>query len=101
MSNALMEITDSDLLEALEKDEFLLLDQFCGEPAEPAEVSQEILCQIDAMLGNLNPQELEVLQLLFGLDGQEPLSSAEVGARTDLSEDQVRRIKEQALIKLR
>lgn len=98
MSNALMEITDSDLLEALEKDEFLLLDQFCGEPAE---VSQEVCCQIDTMLGDLNPQELEVLQLLFGLDGQEPLSSAGVGARMDLSEDQVRRIKTQALVKLR
>ncbi len=101
MSNALMEMTDSDLLDALEKDEFLLLDQFCGEPAEPAEMNQQVLCQIDAMLGNLDPQELEVLQLLFGLDGQEPLSSAEVGARTDLSEDRVRWIKKQALVKLR
>ena len=101
MGNALTEIAEKDLLTTLEMDEPALIDQLSQTGGEPDLPSQESIRRIDALLDGLDAREFDVLQMLFGLDGQEPLSSAAIGQRTGLEVDQVEQLKNQALARLR
>jgi DNA-directed RNA polymerase sigma subunit (sigma70/sigma32) len=97
MSNVLTDIAEN----VLEKDEFTLIDQLSQSAGEVADVAQESIRRIDAMLRGLDPQEFDVLMMVFGLDGEDPLSIDAASTRTGLPIDQVRQIKMQALAKLR
>lgn len=101
MSNALTEIAENDLLTTLEKDELALTDQLSQTTAEPELPSQESIRRIDALLDGLDAQEFSVLQLLFGLDGQEPLSAAAISQHTGLETGRVEQLRNKALARLR
>ena len=53
----------------------------------------------DKFLTTLTPREALVLQLYYGLSGEEPLSLKEIGQRFDVSAERVRGIKNQAIQK--
>ena len=57
--------------------------------------------QIDAALSSLIGREAEILRLYFGLDGEEPMTLDQIGARFGLTRERVRQIKEKALHRLR
>ncbi|NEO28964.1 MAG: RNA polymerase sigma factor, RpoD/SigA family [Symploca sp. SIO3C6] len=64
--------------------------------------TQESLRQeIDNLLGELTPQQREVLALRFGLEDGKELSLAKVGQRLNLSRERVRQLEHQALAHLR
>ena len=56
---------------------------------------------IRAALATLTPREAMVLRCYFGVDGQEPLTLEEIGAREGITRERVRQIKEKALDRLR
>ena len=53
------------------------------------------------LMENLRPREREVLELRFGLGGQERLSLSQVGKALSVSKERVRQIQDRALEKLR
>jgi len=57
--------------------------------------------QIDTALRSLVGREAEILRLYFGLDGEEPMTLDQIGARFGLTRERVRQIKEKALHRLR
>ena len=57
--------------------------------------------QIDSALCGLIGREAEILRLYFGLDGEEPMTLDQIGARFGLTRERVRQIKEKALHRLR
>ncbi len=57
--------------------------------------------QIDSALGSLVGREAEIIRLYFGLDGEEPMTLDQIGARFGLTRERVRQIKEKALLRLR
>ena len=57
--------------------------------------------QLNRWLSHLSEQERQVLQLRFGLDGEERLTLAEIGRRLDMSRERVRQVELKALRKLR
>ena len=57
--------------------------------------------QIDSALNGLVERESEILRLYFGLDGEEPMTLDQIGARFGLTRERVRQIKEKALHRLR
>lgn len=58
---------------------------------------QEIREQIDS----LTPREAEILNLRFGLNGDEPRTLEQVGHKFRVSRERIRQIQDQALVKLR
>jgi len=57
--------------------------------------------QIDTALGSLVGREAEIVKLYFGLDGEEPMTLDQIGARFGLTRERVRQIKEKAIHRLR
>jgi RNA polymerase primary sigma factor len=57
--------------------------------------------QIESALGSLVGREAEIIRLYFGLDGEEPMTLDQIGARFGLTRERVRQIKEKALLRLR
>ncbi|MFC1526897.1 RNA polymerase sigma factor RpoD/SigA [Candidatus Latescibacterota bacterium] len=57
--------------------------------------------QIDSALGSLMGREAQILRFYFGLDGEEPMTLDQIGARFGLTRERVRQIKEKALHRLR
>jgi len=62
---------------------------------------QSLRQDIDNLLGELTPQQREVLALRFGLEDGNELSLAKVGQRLNLSRERVRQLEHQALAHLR
>ena len=56
---------------------------------------------IEEALTTLKEREARILRLYFGLDGAEPLTLEEIGARLAITRERVRQIKEKALARLR
>ncbi len=52
-------------------------------------------------LAQLNEREQKILKLRFGLDGQEPLTLAEIGRQINVSRERVRQLEAKAILKLR
>ena len=57
--------------------------------------------QIDSALDGLVGREAEIIRLYFGLEGEEPMTLDQIGARFALTRERVRQIKEKALHRLR
>jgi RNA polymerase primary sigma factor len=57
--------------------------------------------QLNRWLSHLGPQERQVLELRFGLDGQDRHTLAEIGRQLDVSRERVRQVELKALRKLR
>jgi RNA polymerase nonessential primary-like sigma factor len=56
---------------------------------------------LERLLGDLTPQQRQVLALRFGLDNGQPLTLAKVGDYLNISRERVRQIEREALGKLR
>ena len=69
-------------------------------PDEAAEMAlrREALRSI---LGSLSPRERQVLELRYGLDGQQPRTLDEVGRTFNVTRERIRQIEHQSLKKLR
>ena len=52
-------------------------------------------------LGKLNKREQIIMKLRFGLDGEEPLTLAEIGRRINVSRERVRQSETKAILKLK
>jgi len=78
----------------------LIADSDDEEPLDKVErgIHQE---QLDRWLSHLSEQERQVLQLRFGLDGEDRQTLAEIGRRLDVSRERVRQVELKALRKLR
>ena len=78
----------------------LIADNSEEEPLDRVErgIHQE---QLGRWLSHLSSQERQVLQLRFGLDGEERHTLAEIGRRLDVSRERVRQVELKALRKLR
>ncbi|MCT0223807.1 RNA polymerase sigma factor, RpoD/SigA family [Synechococcus sp. CS-1328] len=78
----------------------LIADNSNEEPLDRVErgMHQE---QLQRWLSQLTEQEQEVLQLRFGLEGEERHTLAEIGRRLDVSRERVRQVELKALRKLR
>ncbi|MGL6279544.1 MAG: sigma-70 family RNA polymerase sigma factor [Gaiella sp.] len=85
-----------------EESEFghFLTDESAPLPDEAAEVAlrREALREI---LGALSPRERAVLELRYGLDGQQPRTLDEVGRAFNVTRERIRQIEHQSLKKLR
>jgi len=57
--------------------------------------------RIQAMVGDLEEKEREVIRMRFGLDGEEPLTLQEIGEALGLSRERIRQIESKAKEKLR
>ena len=57
--------------------------------------------QLEDVLNNLDQRELRIIQLYFGLDGNEPLTLEQIGDLMGLTRERIRQIKERAFSKLR
>jgi len=65
-----------------------------------------ILCsdtqaQLASVLNRLDQRERRIVQLYFGLDGNEPLTLEQIGDLMDLTRERIRQIKERVFCKLR
>ena len=52
-------------------------------------------------LSQLNEREQKILRLRFGLDGEDPLTLAEIGRQINVSRERVRQLEAKAILKLR
>jgi len=87
-----------------EEEDHSLLDILPDERQESPESQVMRGClrgQIDSALCGLVGREAEILKLYFGLDGEEPMTLDQIGARFGLTRERVRQIKEKALHRLR
>jgi RNA polymerase primary sigma factor len=87
-----------------EEDDHSLLDVLPDDRQESPEKQVMRGClrgQIDMVLGSLVGREAEIIRLYFGLDGEEPMTLDQIGARFSLTRERVRQIKEKALHRLR
>ena len=57
--------------------------------------------QLGRWLSHLTAQERQVLELRFGLDGEQRHTLAEIGRQMDVSRERVRQVELKALRKLR
>ena len=57
----------------------------------------EELGKIVKMLDKLDPRDSQVLRLHFGIDGKEPLTLKQIGAKLGLTRERVRQLQQQAL----
>lgn len=78
----------------------LLTDNSLGR-ADDLVMKADLEVSIDRMFSVLTPLEKEILNMLFGLDGNTPSTLADVGERFDLSRESVRQKKEKALKKIK
>jgi RNA polymerase primary sigma factor len=78
----------------------LIADEEAESPYEAAarELQRELL---DGVLENLPYRERRILALRYGLNGERPRSLTELGRLFGMTQERVRRIEEQAIVKLR
>ncbi|WP_320666720.1 RpoD/SigA family RNA polymerase sigma factor [Prochlorococcus sp. MIT 1307] len=78
----------------------LIPDPSCGEPMEGMDRSIQKE-HLGGWLSQLNEREQKILRLRFGLDGEEPLTLAEIGRQINVSRERVRQLEAKAILKLR
>lgn len=88
-----------------EGEESTLIDVMENKNAESVnkkiEFSDSLTFEIERSLAVLTPRQREVICLVFGIGGIEPVSLEEIGSRYMLTRERVRQIKDKALEKLR
>jgi RNA polymerase primary sigma factor len=62
--------------------------------------SDEEIAKAVKLLGEIDTREAEVLNLRFGLDGEEPLTLKQIGKKLNLTRERVRQIQRNALARL-
>ncbi len=78
----------------------LIPDPNCDEPMEGMDRSIQKE-HLGGWLSQLNDREQKILRLRFGLDGEEPLTLAEIGRQINVSRERVRQLEAKAILKLR
>ena len=78
----------------------LIPDPNCEEPMEGMDrtIQKE---HLGTWLAQLNEREQKIMKLRFGLDGEEPLTLAEIGRQINVSRERVRQLEAKAILKLR
>ena len=78
----------------------LIPDPNCEEPMEGMDrtIQKE---HLGSWLSQLNEREQKIMKLRFGLDGEEPLTLAEIGRQINVSRERVRQLEAKAILKLR
>jgi RNA polymerase primary sigma factor len=79
-------------------------DLLSGQPEDAPDCmfeADEDLSELRAALALLEPRDRLVLEARFGLDGQEPRTLRDLGARMDLSKERVRQLEERAKANVR
>jgi RNA polymerase primary sigma factor len=78
----------------------LIPDPNCEEPMEGMDrtIQKE---HLGTWLSQLNEREQKIMKLRFGLDGEEPLTLAEIGRQINVSRERVRQLEAKAILKLR
>jgi RNA polymerase primary sigma factor len=69
----------------------------------PDEVAEEVMRKeaLRSILDSLSPRERRVLELRYGLDGEQPRTLDEVGRTFSVTRERIRQIENQSLKKLR
>jgi RNA polymerase primary sigma factor len=75
-------------------------DNRCPTP-DAALAKSDDLRRVLAMLSRMDQREGAVLRLRFGLDGDDPMTLADIGDRLNLTRERVRQIEREALSRLR
>jgi RNA polymerase primary sigma factor len=85
-----------------EGEDTALGDLFTSEQPEPSEVAEITLREeaVRRALDNLSEQERRVIQLRYGINGDDPTPLREAGRKLGLSPERVRRIEHKALERL-
>lgn len=88
-----------------EGEENTLMDVMENKNAESVnkqmEFTDSLAFEVERSLAVLTPRQREVICLVFGIGGTEPMSLEDIGARYMLTRERVRQIKDKALEKLR
>jgi RNA polymerase primary sigma factor len=77
----------------------VVMDERAKNP-EDTLLEEDVLKQVRGILGSMDPRESAVLNMRFGLDGQEPQTLKEIGVTLDLTRERVRQIETQAIGRL-
>ena len=73
-----------------------------GQEAPDAHISRtDIQAQLEDVLDRLDERERRIIQLYFGLDGNEPLTLEQIGNMMGLTRERIRQLKERAFSRLR
>jgi RNA polymerase primary sigma factor len=78
----------------------LIKDESLEEPFEMV-FSMTLQDTLNGILSQLSEREMKIIQLRFGLDGEEPLTLEETGRMLGITRERVRQIQEKATLKLR
>ncbi len=78
----------------------LIPDPNCEEPMEGMDRSIQKE-HLGNWLSQLNEREQKIMRLRFGLDGEEPLTLADIGRQISVSRERVRQLEAKAILKLR
>ena len=70
-------------------------------PPDDALLNQSEASQIAALLEDMDDRESTILRLRYGLDGAEPMTLKEIGAKISLTRERVRQIECEALRMIR
>lgn len=63
--------------------------------------SKSLIGDVNIVLAMLDPREADIIRLRFGLEGRDPLTLEQVGAKIGVTRERVRQLQEQALRQLR
>ena len=63
--------------------------------------SKSLIGDVNVVLSKLDPREADIIRLRFGLEGRDPLTLEQVGAKIGVTRERVRQLQEQALRQLR
>ncbi|MDJ0716969.1 MAG: RNA polymerase sigma factor, RpoD/SigA family [Prochloraceae cyanobacterium] len=72
-----------------------------GQSPEDYTTQSSLQFDLEKLMGQLTPQQREVLTLRYGLGDGQPLTLAKIGTRLNISRERVRQIEREALSKLR
>ncbi len=78
----------------------LIPDPNCEEPMAGMDRNMQKE-HLGGWLSQLNEREQKIMRLRFGLDGEEPLTLAEIGRQINVSRERVRQLEAKAILKLR
>ena len=79
--------------------EFLRIPSISADPAHKADVQRA--AALTKCLGSLSYRERRVLELRYGLNGEQPCTLDEVGRAFQVTRERIRQIENQGLKKLR